>query len=476
MRIWRRLLSSVNLLVTLACLFALFILVNYTASRRYARVDCTKTKRSVLSDKTVSVLKGLTEPVSVVVFYQPMKDEKHAEPLYPLITDLVREYERFTDQLTVEFVDPFQDLARAQQLAQQFEIAQVNLVIVHAGTRHKYLSDTDLVEYDYSSMSFGAAPRVRAFKGEDALTSAILGVTQATSPLIWVTTGHGEKDLESQEAAGIAGLKKALEQQNLSVQAVTLAEHVTVPVEVKVVVIAGPTRRFSESEVTLLGAFLDQGGRVLVLTDPLMDTGLEALLQRWGVVLSQDIVVDPRAQLQFISAANLLIATYTEHPIVAKMKTLLTMFPLARSVRPADPAPQDMTITPLAMTSPDGWGETHTSSETFQLDDQDTKGPVPVAVAVERERPTETRLVVIGDSEFVMNAQLANAGNKDFLLGAVFWLTQQEHLIGIGPKTLESVKLHLTSRQTTGIFWFSFLGLPSACGLLGALMWWVRRT
>ena len=61
-------------------------------------------------------------------------------------------------------------------------------------------------------------------------------------------------------------------------------------------------------------------------------------------------------------------------------------------------------------------------------------------------------------------------------MGATFWLTEQEQLIGIGPKTLQQTKLHLTSQQLTTVFWFSFLGLPMLCGLLGAAVWWVRRT
>jgi hypothetical protein len=70
---------------------------------------------------------------------------------------------------------------------------------------------------------------------------------------------------------------------------------------------------------------------------------------------------------------------------------------------------------------------------------------------------------------------MENVGNRDLLLGSIYWLTEQEQLIGIGPKTLESIRLQLTGSQLSGIFWFSFLGLPAAFGLLGAGMWWLRR-
>ena len=89
--------------------------------------------------------------------------------------------------------------------------------------------------------------------------------------------------------------------------------------------------------------------------------------------------------------------------------------------------------------------------------------------------PPTMKMVVIGDADFVADAQLSNVGNKDFLLGAVYWLLEQEQLIGIGPKTLESIKLHLSRPQVTHMFWFSFLGMPAALGALGAAMWWLRR-
>jgi ABC-type uncharacterized transport system involved in gliding motility auxiliary subunit len=475
------LLSSVNLLIALILLGVLFIMVNYLSSRHYARWDLTQQKMTALSEKTVQTLKAIEEPLAVIVFYQP------THRLFELIKDELKEYERTSQKIEVEYVDPEQDIARAKQLAQQFQIEDLNLVVFQAGSRHKYLSDTELAEYDYGPMQLGGQPRVKAFKGEEAFTSAIISVTQAEAPLVWFTSGHGETSMEAQEPGGLSDLKKYLEQQNMSVQTVTLLEHASILSNVKLVVIAGPTRRFTEAEVALLHIYLEQGGRLLALIDPLNDSGLDALLERWGITLGMDIVVDPARQLPFVSAANLFVLTYTQHPIVEKMKTLVTLYPLARSVRSSQPVPEGVTVTPLALTSEAGWGETQTSIETFQFNEgQDLKGPVSIAVASERlpappslaqagTSPTRTRLVVIGDSDFIVNAQLGNAGNRDMLLGSIYWLTEQEQLIGIGPKPLESIKLNLTGTQLTGLFWFSLLAMPFACGLLGVGMWFLRR-
>lgn len=478
----RTVLASLNLLTTLVLLGVLFIMVNYLATRRYARWDLSRIKLTALSDQTAQTLRSLTDPMEVIVFYQP--DHR----LYELVKDLLQEYARVNPAIRVEYVDPEQDVARAKHLAKTYEIADPNVVIFTMKERHQYLSDTELADYDYSAMAFGAQPRVKAFKGEAAFTAAIISLTHATPPRVWFTTGHGEKSLDDAEPTGLSDLKKALDQQNIAGEAVTLLERPEIPAEVKLIVIAGPTRRLTESELLLLEAFLQRGGRLLAMIDPLDDTGLDGLLARWGMALGMDIVVDPARQLPFVSAANLFVTTYTDHPIVKKMKTFMTLFPLARSVRADEARDAAVTVTPLALTSERGWGETKTAEQPFRFEEgRDAAGPVSIAVAAERAlpsslgeaqagaEPSRTRLVVIGDSDFVVNSQLGSVGNRDLVLGAVYWLIEEERLIGIGPKTLESLRLHLTGGQLSGIFWLSFVGLPLACGLLGVGMWLLRR-
>jgi hypothetical protein len=236
----RRWLARLNLVVTLFLLGLLFIFVNFLSHRHAGRLDLTKTKITALSDKTKQVLGQLREPLNVVVFYQP------THRLYQFVRDLLKEYERLSPRFRVEYVDPDQDIARARQLVQQFEIGpdRNNLVVFQSGTRHKYLSDTDLAEYDYTTATFGGQPSVKAFKGEDAFTSAILNVTQARQPLVWVTTGHGEKSVDDQEPSGLSELKRYLERDNMQVESVNLLERPEIPQEVNAIVIPGPTHRF----------------------------------------------------------------------------------------------------------------------------------------------------------------------------------------------------------------------------------------
>ena len=473
----RRIFSSLNLLVTLAFVATLFILLNFISSRRYFRKDLSRQKITVLSQQTVQTLNNLKEPLRVVVFYQP----NHR--LYELIKDQLKEYERISPQIKIQYIDPQQDPAETNRIVKEFDIKagdldpnNPNLVIVQYGTRHKYLSDTDLADYDSDPNNPMGSSRVKNFKGEGAFTAAIINVMQKSQVLIWLTAGHGEKELLSTEQQGLSSLKKILDQQNFSAAVVNLLEKPEIAPEVKLLIIAGPTHRFTETEIATIDKYLNAGGRLLALLDPMDASGLDVFLRQWGISVGNNIVVDPERRLPYVSAANLFVTDYTDHPIVNKMKTLMTLFPLARSVGPTEPPPAGITATALALTSPAGWGETQTGNERFQFTEgEDLKGPVSIATAAERANPVKTRVVAIGDSDFLINAQIDNVGNRDFIMGCLYWLTEQEQLIGISPRPVESIKLSLTSGQLSSIFWFSFAGLPAFMGLLGAGMWWARR-
>ena len=226
----KRLLASANLLTVLILLGVLFIFVNFIAMRRYARWEFSKVRVAALSQQTRETLRALKEPVTVVVFYQP------THRLYPFVKDQLDEYARVCPMLKVEYVDPEQDIARAKQLAQRFQIDELNVVVFQAGPpaapggaspgaaqaggRHKHVTDADLAEYDYATR-YTSGPAVKAFKGEEAFTSAILNVTQHVTRTVWVATGHGEKALEPTDPMGLSQVKKLLEQQNMTIQSVT---------------------------------------------------------------------------------------------------------------------------------------------------------------------------------------------------------------------------------------------------------------
>ena len=467
--------TAIGANVTVMVLLAVFIsgMANYVGARHYHRFDVTHVKIYSLSDQTKSLLKNLLQPVKMTVFFQPT----HA--LYSSLKELLKEYQFYGGKkVTVEFVDPARDYAHAKMLAEKYKIDDMNVVIFESGDRNKYISAQDIAEYDYQRY-FGASPKLKAFKGEEGFTSAILSVTEERKPVLYFLTAHGEKDIgKTDPSGGYSEVAKILGRANFDVQQLSLVQEGKVSKEADLVVIAGPTVALAESEIHELATYLEGGGKLLMMMDPLTEPGVEGFLKERGIELGNDIVVDPAKKLPFISPANLFVGEYGHHPITEKMHGLATLFPLVRSVSEAKNPPAGYSVVGLANTTPYGWGETKTGDTAFQFNEgEDKKGPVSIAVAVEKklEGGKITRMVVIGDSDFISNSQVGNLGNKDFFLNIIHWLVQQEKKIAIGPKIPEQVNLNLNAVQMSQIFWQTIVGLPLLTLVFGGTVLWRRR-
>jgi ABC-type uncharacterized transport system involved in gliding motility auxiliary subunit len=187
---------------------------------------------------------------------------------------------------------------------------------------------------------------------------------------------------------------------------------------------------------------------------------------------------------------------YPTHPITDRFE-LATMFPLARAIVAAKPAPPNRTPQPFIQTASKSWAE----ATVAQLEKPDTLAPEPnkgdlegpvtigVAVAVEAAAPAppasgpppneppkrpETRVAAIGDSDFASNAYLGVSGNRDLFMNTVSWLAQQENLIAIRPREAADRRVTLTAAQMTIVAWLSIVFIPA--GVLGAGLYvWTRR-
>jgi ABC-type uncharacterized transport system involved in gliding motility auxiliary subunit len=97
------------------------------------------------------------------------------------------------------------------------------------------------------------------------------------------------------------------------------------------------------------------------------------------------------------------------------------------------------------------------------------------AAKPEEEAPKlETRLAVIGDSDFAANFALGIQGNRDLFMNAVNWLAQQENLIAIRPRDADDRRITLTELRRTIAKWL-IIGTTVAIFGAGIFAWWRRR-
>jgi ABC-type uncharacterized transport system involved in gliding motility auxiliary subunit len=489
--------SAAGILLGAALLFG----VNYLGSRHWGRLDWTKTRLYSLSETTTKIVRGLPRPVRVTVF---MTERSR---LYAPVRELLNRYRVLSPRIEVEYLDPQKNPARAQALVQEFGIRQ-NTIVFRSGDRKKYVEEDKLADYDYAGMGMpNAAPDIKAFKGEEAFTSAILAVTEDRPPRVYFSAGHGEPALDSFERGrGFAELKQTLERDNIVVASWDAIGKGTVPADADVIVVAGPRTGFLEPETAALERYLAGGGSVLFLLDPVLpgpgsppaDYGLGRILAAHGVRLGQDIVVDPANAVPLVGAETLIANRYGAHPVARPLseQQLPIIFPLARSVSRVDPLPPGVSATMLVETTPEGWGETGLDrlDEQIAKDPSDNQGPVALAFACAPSdspttppeaakaaaapppaSPKTRKVVVVGNSRFAANGSLTSAGNANFFVNAVHWLSGSERRMGIAPKTPEQASLSLTQSQVQRIALFTTLGMPALAVLLGVWVWYRRR-
>ncbi|MCC7010837.1 MAG: GldG family protein [Acidobacteria bacterium] len=441
--------------------------LNWIASRQNKRWDLTAAGQFSLSDQTKKILAELKQPLTIRAFYTGVADQYR---------DRLKEYEYASSQVSTEFIDAERNPLEAQKR----EITTVPTFLIEYAGRTERASSDD----------------------EQSLTNALKKVIEGKAKKAYFVQGHGEKDPTASDPNGYSGIADALKTDNFDVAPLTLAQQGSVPDDATLLVIAGPKTDLLQGEIDAVKAFLARGGKVALLIDP-PDKGtapdvsrLIALAEEWGVDVGNDLVVDASGLGQLIGTdASVPIAMPVAHPITENFR-VMTAFPLARSVAPVEGGRGGHVPQKVLETSPQSWAESDleslysTGRPSRDPDKGDKAGPVSIAAAVsaaatnapaapadaapDAPKP-ETRVVVVGDSDFASNRALGIQGNRDLFLNMANWLAQQEDLIAIRPRSPESRPLTMTADQQAMVFWFTMVIVPLLLIGNGVRVWWKKR-
>src|SRR6266545_3390387 len=181
------------------------------------------------------------------------------------------------------------DFSRAKELFDKYKVVtDESLLVLDYDGRNKTVKASEMADIDQSGMAFGEGPRVAAFKGEQAITSAMIDLVEGKKKTLGYVTGHKEPAL-SEATSPITVLKTFIENENIKFQELNLLDLDAIPSDVNAVMIVGPQYDFSEREMQVLRDFWDKQGRILVLVDPAANTPrLRVLLDVVGVKVNDD--------------------------------------------------------------------------------------------------------------------------------------------------------------------------------------------
>ncbi|RKZ28846.1 hypothetical protein DRQ26_00245, partial [bacterium] len=309
--------------------------------------------------------------------------------------------------------------------------------------------------------------------------NAIKQLTATGGSKVYFTTGHGELSPFSGDPEGTSKLKDFITQEGFDVDTLNFAMVGKIPDDAAIIAIVGPKTDLFPTEVDSFLNFFKRGGKLLIMLEPGMADSFAAKLSEFGIEVGDNVIVDtsPMGRMFGASPEMPMVMGYDKTHAITKNFNVATMFPTARSVVASKEKKSQYNVVELAKTGEQSWAESKWHAQTAQFDEnEDIKGPVPVACAVENpSRKPAPRMVVFGDPDFATNRYITFSGNKDIILNSVDWLGKQENLISIRPKNPEDRKLMLTPRQQQKIFYLSVVALPFLAIILAEIAWWRRQ-
>jgi hypothetical protein len=290
--------------------------------------------------------------------------------------------------------------------------------------------------------------------------------------------GDGEPSLSDTGESGYQKFGAVLAENYIAAVPLNLLGGNAVPEDCDLLIIAGPTSKFTEAELQKIDQYLKQGGRLFMLFNYFSvghPTGLEPILARWGVNVIPDVVQehDPKQT----SGQDVIIYNFSSHPAVNPLTGLAVQLILPRPVVPLNlpnPPADAPRVETLMASSP---------QSTLQDDPAAAPRSYPLMVAVE-QKPVPgvvhprgaTRMIVTGDSIFLNNRQIESLANRDFAGYAVNWLLDRTALLqGIGPRPVTEFRLTMTQHQQKDVRWLLLAALPGGVLAFGWLVWLARR-
>ncbi len=475
----RRTADLASLLLNASLLAGILIVANVAAFRYGGQaIDMTLEQTFSLSSLSINQIESLTRPVSFHVVYG--SGPRSARQLDRVIQLLELYRAARPDFIKIDSLNPYTELARTEDLAKRapdLAVMRAGGVLIEygAGSDAQFVAvpGQELFEPLRADAARGGSDRFEsAFKGEDAITSALIRLREAKTSKVGFTTGHGEPPLADLNPSGQGiGLWRA-RLASVGCEAVELnLTSDPIPDDLALLVIAGPRSPFKPEETARLRAYAEQGKPVLALAGTTEPAGLDEFFRMFNLELGRGLVIDPR--FNFNRNVQLIFAPLKGgrgHPITDALQSdravlvpngapihILGQGPSAASKPASRPVNANLIPVAILQSSPGSWAETDLTNPRPQLDQGvDEPGPVTLGVAVQERTAASApagaastavagrpRLVLFSSRALADNVvQGIEPTNLDLIMNAASWLRGRPDAVGISPSTHVALDSH----------------------------------
>lgn len=492
---------SLNLVLLVAVMFAIFVFIYLLALNNDTQIDTTSNARFSLSEQTIKVLKNLKDDVTVYGFYGTY--QKRYTMGRQQMDDLLEQYTLHGGKLSYNLYN----INKEPEIAEKLKVSVPGTMIVKSAQKEEVVTELS----------------------EEKITNAIIRVSRSSEKKIYFLSGHGERSVEATDGSGVYYLNQQLK--NMNYQTETLKLSLTggvVPDDCDLLIIPGLRADLFPLELKGIFDYIAKGGNLYLMLDPGTAPRAVTDLDKLGIKIGGNIIVtDSSSELDFVlgNIYTPITNNYGSSEITQDFN-LDTMYDKARSVENAEKMPEGVKGSILVSTNEAAHSETltvNTVQGTMKRSGKVEKdGPVSIGVTLEidlkkwkapkinLDEPEKSRLktetigvektsardrlntsvndssaaqeknsakvVVIGDSEFAMDYVFGSRrGNYDFILNTVAWLTSEEDLISIRPPHLQGTPVFLSDEQAKIILWVNVIIAPLSVLIIGFIILRARK-
>ena len=459
--------AAAYIIVILAVLAA----VNFLANRYDKSYDSTSNKQFSLSDQTIKVVGNLKNPVKLIYF----DEASH----FPQARDLLDRYTALSPKLSVEFIDPVKKPQQAKSAGYRRDVT----LLVDSGARKE----------EAKSLT------------EEEVTGAIIRSLKSGERTVCFVNAANEHSIDDEAAGGFSLMKQLLERDNyktriidfkpkpaepgkpLAIGQTPAPAAVEVPKDCLVLVAGGPQLAYPPPVVDAFKKYVEGGGHALFMLDtPLKigrgesvaeNTELVQLLSDWGITANKDLVLDLSGIGNMFGAGPEIpiILQYESSPITRPLARVPTAFPMPRSLDVKSGGKS--TAEKLFGTTEDSIAVTEVAANGAIDPKKGKKGPFTLGASATLQGSPAGRIIVVGTSQWAENRAMGSRtlGNRDLFMNMINWLSADEDLISIRPKSTEDRPLTLTAQKLNLVFWLSVIIFPLGIVGFGLATWWKRR-
>jgi ABC-type uncharacterized transport system involved in gliding motility auxiliary subunit len=423
-------------LLTIFLVFVILGFINYLGYKNPTLWDFSERGVHSLTDQSVKVAKSIKGDISVQVFSKRMH--------FGQIRSLLDLYRFQKKEIQIEYIDA----ELRPDLLKQHDIQKIPFLYIQYKKNKGIVSDLS----------------------ELGVTNALIQVSRGKMPLLWSTTGHSEMNWNSRENEGARAIKDKVISSGYRFQQMDLRGLDRIPKEVDILLLWGMKSGLFDSELSLIKDYIKNGGNIFIAHDPNFKESepheLRGLLAEvYGLELRNNLVID---RIKFADGSSGTIPVVErfnlEHPISKEMGQNV-FFPLVSSVSTIADHSLSKDVVFLAQSSafPAAWAENNlleflNQKVTFTKG-EDLKGPVAYMAAMELSS-NKGRMVVVGNSTFIINAYKKFPRNAILFLNSLTWLSNQDQIISFNLPVVKDRPIFMSKNQIGVIFYFSVVFAP----------------